>query len=90
MDNLFLFVFDFVRDTFLFAYNTYNNIIIYGDASLWDFYIVILVAGAIPIVIASAFGVGAISSGISSTINKSSAIEQRKRNESRNHYKERI
>lgn len=90
MTDLFNYIWNYVYDVFVYAFNTYNSIIIYGNASLWDFIIVILVAGSIPVIIASAFGSGAISSSIGSTVNKSSQIEQRKRNESRNHYKERI
>lgn len=90
MSDVFMYIWNYVYDVFEFAFNTYNSIIIYGDATLWDFIIVILIAGAIPVVIASAFGSGAIASGISSTVNKSSQIEQRKLKESRKHYKERI
>lgn len=74
----------------MFAYDTYTSISIYGNASLWDFIIAIFVVGTIPLVIATAFGASTISSSIGSTVSKSSQIEQRKRIESRNHYKERI
>ena len=85
-----MYIWNYVYEVFSFAFNTWQSITIYGNASLWDFIIVIIVAGAIPVIIASAFGAGAISGGISSTVNKGSAIEQRKRKESLNHYKERI
>lgn len=90
MSDVFMYIWNYVYDVFEFAFNTYNSIIIYGNASLWDFIVVILIAGAIPVVIASAFGSGAIASGISSTVNNSSKVAQRKQRESRNYYKERI
>lgn len=90
MSDVFMYIWNYVYDVFEFAFNTYNSIIIYGNATLWDFIVVILIAGAIPVVIASAFGSGAIASGISSTVNNSSKVAQRKQRESRNYYKERI
>ena len=90
MTDLFLFIFNHIKNTFVFAYDTYTSINIYGNASLWDFIIGIIVVGTIPLIIASAFGASTISSSIGSTVSKSSQIEQRKRIESRNHYKERI
>lgn len=88
MQDLFIFIFDLVRDIFAFTYDLYNSITIFGNASLWDFIIVIMIGGAIPVVIATAFGGVGLTSSIASTVSASTKLEQKKVNESYAHYRE--
>lgn len=81
-----MFVFENIKKCFEFGYETFSGITIYGNASIFDVLIAMFVGTLIPVLIATTFGGRGIATAVSSTVEKSESIADRKLRESYAYY----